>query len=58
MLRNNGARENCLLHCPQGVPDTTADALSLQTKEYSATAGKVFVVGYVGRVTEVKGVQF
>jgi glycosyltransferase involved in cell wall biosynthesis len=57
VLRLNGARENCILHCPQGVPNAIADELRTEPKTVPASTGKEFVVGYVGRVVEVKGVH-
>ena len=32
VLRLNGARENCMVHCPQGVPNAIADALRAESK--------------------------
>jgi glycosyltransferase involved in cell wall biosynthesis len=70
VLQRNGARENCIIHCPQGVPNVVADALrdnisrssrgdEAQTKigDRKSEIGNQFVVGYIGRVTEVKGVH-
>jgi glycosyltransferase involved in cell wall biosynthesis len=57
VLQRNGARENCIVHCPQGVPNTIADMLRTEPKNFPAATDKEFVVGYVGRVTEVKGVH-
>ena len=57
VLRRNGAREQCMVHCPQGVPNAVADALHAEQKLMPPTTGKEFVVGYIGRVTEVKGVH-
>jgi len=57
VLGRNGARENCIVHCPQGVPNAVADMLQTEQKLTPPTTGKEFVVGYVGRVVEVKGVH-
>jgi glycosyltransferase involved in cell wall biosynthesis len=57
VLRRNGAREESIFHCPQGVPNAVADVLHAEQKLMPPTTGKEFVVGYIGRVTEVKGVH-
>jgi glycosyltransferase involved in cell wall biosynthesis len=57
VLRRNGAREESIFLCPQGVPNAVADALRDEPKTVPASTGKEFVVGYVGRVTEIKGVH-
>jgi glycosyltransferase involved in cell wall biosynthesis len=57
VLLLNGAREEHLAHCPQGVSNTIADALVAQPKAAPPAETSHFVVGYVGRVTEVKGVH-
>jgi glycosyltransferase involved in cell wall biosynthesis len=55
VLQRNGARPSSLIHCPQGVPIAVNDALRAAQKPAPATTGKDFVVGYVGRVEEIKG---
>ena len=55
VLRRNGARENCMVHCPQGVPNAVAEALRMEAKTAPLSTGNEFVVGYVGRVVEIKG---
>jgi glycosyltransferase involved in cell wall biosynthesis len=57
VLRCNGAREDCIVHCPQGVPNAIADMLRTEQKLTPPTTDKEFIIGYVGRVTEVKGVH-
>ena len=59
VLRINGARQNCIVHCPQGVPNAVADALRAKSDNGQRTTDNrpQFVVGYVGRVVEVKGVH-
>ena len=59
VLRLNGARENCLVQCPQGVPNDIADALreNSELRTPNSELRTHFVVGYVGRVVEVKGVH-
>ncbi len=59
VLRRNGARENSMVHCPQGVPNAVADALRTKSDLGPRTSDlrPQFVVGYVGRVVEVKGVH-
>jgi glycosyltransferase involved in cell wall biosynthesis len=55
VLLRNGARECCMIHCPQGVPNAILDALRSEPRTVSASIGKEFIVGYVGRVVEIKG---
>jgi glycosyltransferase involved in cell wall biosynthesis len=57
LLRSNGAREKSLFHCPQGVPNVVTSALETGQKQATPSIGNEFIVGYVGRVTEVKGVH-
>jgi glycosyltransferase involved in cell wall biosynthesis len=57
VLRRNGTREHCMIHCPQGVSDAVAAALHAESKTASASAVKEFVIGYVGRIVEIKGVH-
>jgi glycosyltransferase involved in cell wall biosynthesis len=73
VLRINGARQNCIVHCPQGVPNAVAEVLQTKSKFNPCSSrgneaqikignpkseiGNQFVVGYVGRVVEVKGVH-
>ncbi len=52
VLTANGARPETILHMPQGVPEGFAPAT------VSANNNReVFVVGYIGRMHEVKGVH-
>ena len=48
-----------MVHCPQGVPNAVADALRTKSDLGPRTSDlrPQFVVGYVGRVVEVKGVH-
>jgi glycosyltransferase involved in cell wall biosynthesis len=55
VLRRNGARDESIFLCPQGVPNAVADALRHEPKTAPAAVGREFVVGFVGRVVEVKG---
>jgi len=55
ILRRNGAREECLWHCPQGVPNAAAEALRVASQIAAGPACHEFVIGFVGRVVEVKG---
>jgi glycosyltransferase involved in cell wall biosynthesis len=73
VLRLNGARENCMVHCPQGVPNAVAEVLQAKSKFNPCSSRgneaqikirnpkseirNQFVIGYVGRVVEVKGVH-
>lgn len=57
VLRRNGAQEKSIFYCPQGVPNTVADSLRTKPLTKYASTGKEFAVGYVGRVTEVKGIH-
>ena len=59
VLRLNGAREETIFHCPQGIPNAVAEALRTKSK-LQAPSSKLqpqFVVGFVGRVVEIKGVH-
>lgn len=53
VLERNGACPECITHLPQGVPQPFLDAAA-QTHPQNADDG-TFVIGYVGRVTPVKG---
>ena len=55
ILRRNGAREHCLMHCPQGLPTAAAETLRAVSKTGHHPVENEFVVGFVGRVVEVKG---
>jgi glycosyltransferase involved in cell wall biosynthesis len=57
VLQRNGARVNRTVPCPQGVSRAVAEALRTQPQFALPIKGKEFVVGYVGRVTEIKGVH-
>lgn len=52
VLVANGARPEALLHLPQGVPSGFVHAPPVAPK-----AREIFVVGYIGRMTEVKGIH-
>ena len=55
ILLLNGARARCLLHCPQGVPNAAADAVRASADSPAGTTGNEFVIGFVGRMLDVKG---
>ncbi len=71
VLRRNGAREEAMFHCPQGVPMAAASAFAAnaggsrdeavhaksKTGNRQPEIGNQFVVGCIGRVAEVKGVH-
>lgn len=65
VLLGNGARIESIVHCPQGVPNDLADALQkfkdqprphlAGNNSQQALIDESFVIGFVGRVTSVKG---
>jgi glycosyltransferase involved in cell wall biosynthesis len=55
VLERNGARKETLLHCPQGVSNMFVSALSSQP--ISEGKGEYFTVGYIGRMTAIKGMH-
>jgi glycosyltransferase involved in cell wall biosynthesis len=57
VLQRNGARNESIIHSPQGVPEAIASALRDKSKSTAAAASEEFVVGCVGRVVEIKGVH-
>jgi len=57
VLLRNGARAESLSYCPQGV---STEFLSIAAKDctvHSADRDQLFTVGYIGRITPVKGVH-
>ena len=59
VLRRNGARAESIFHCPQGVPNAIAEALCANPEigNRKSEIGNEFVIGFLGRVTKVKGVH-
>lgn len=57
VLKRNGARKESIFHCPQGVSTDVAAVLYENSKTDQSSMAKEFVVGYVGRVVEIKGVH-
>lgn len=57
VLGINGARAESILHCPQGVPSAQAATLCNGAESRPANTGSEFVVAFVGRIAEIKGVH-
>ena len=57
VLLRNGTRPGSLVECPQGVPQAVAEAILANPKPGPGGPPEPFTVGYLGRVTPVKGVH-
>lgn len=60
LLGRNGAAQDQIVLCPQGVPQSSVVAANIdrQNKDDSTRGGRAtFIVGYVGRLTPVKGIH-
>ncbi|MFT5240218.1 MAG: glycosyltransferase involved in cell wall biosynthesis [Candidatus Promineifilaceae bacterium] len=55
VLERNGAHRERITHLPQGVPTDFVDAA--ESADDTPTHADTFTVGYIGRVTSVKGVH-
>ena len=55
LLQLNGARKDSIVHCPQGVSESFLQLLASAKPDIKDD--EIFTVGYVGRMTPVKGIH-